>query len=187
MANPEVPRLSEDFRDFLIEAKQHGYGMPDAQLVPEPENSGAKVIVYERAPYLYVDNFVGGSPYLGYEHVSALVDGVYTPVWGMSYFERFRGDITPQQLGGTLGKVLASPDTSFPIRGPFEWEEDDMHYRLQPFSGSEKLEAFEAKETISRINPLGNKQTLYVAEFAGKLVNRSVALEATNPTWLAND
>ena len=74
----QLPKLSQEFHDFLAEAKQHGYGSPDAQQVVT--DSGARQISYQRDPYLYLDNFVGGNPYSGYEHVSVKTGYTFIPV-----------------------------------------------------------------------------------------------------------
>jgi len=177
----EAPRrLSEDFRDFLVEAKQHGYG--NDITVPEETSSGSWRLTYSSGPWQYVDSWEGGSPMGGHEHVSYEVEGSYVPVWQMSYRETSENHdaISGEDLRSTLGKVLSQPDPDLPIRGPKFWQEAEIRYRLQPVHRNCAIEDFDAEEFIFN----GKGPAVYVARFMGGLVNRNVLLEASNPPWL---
>lgn len=162
-----APILSQDFRKFLVEAKQHGYGTPDAN--ESTTGSGAKVITYARDQYMYVDNFVGGNPYGGYEHVSVLEAGEYLPIWDMGYRQTYKADsFSDNKLVETLGKVLAQPKPELPLRGPIHWEEGDLRYVVQAANRDSALEDFDIEEFIYT----GHRK-VYVARFMGGLINKS--------------
>lgn len=176
-----LPTLSQDFRDFLVEAKtEHGYGQPGANV--EPGENGGKRLVYENSVFSYVDEFVGGAPYLGHESVAVLQpDQRLHAVWGMSYFETHRDAELPEsELGGVFAEVLSRPDETMPIRGPRKWEGDGLRYEFHLVDRTSTLEWFSAKEVV-----YGKGRKLYVARFVGGLANRDPELEATNPVWLA--
>ena len=141
-----MSKLSQEFIDFLVEAKKHGYGTPDAQ--QRATDSGAREIAYSRDPFLYIDNFVGGNPYGGYEHVAIKTGYVFVPVWTMSYYETYKEPKTSDnELTQVLGQVLTQPaETGLPIRGPQHWEQDQYEYVL---SSEGTLEKFEAEEWIA--------------------------------------
>jgi hypothetical protein len=176
-----IPKLNQDFRDFLIEAKQHGYGSSDAK--QSTAKSGAKQIEYERGLFLYVDNYAGGNPYAGFEHVAANVDGVYLPIWGMSYYETHKHpDATDQELTDVLGQVLVQPDPRLPIRGPRRWENSGVTYTM---TSDDNLEKFEAEEWIAREIDERIKRVIYTAKFMGGLVNLDFVKKG-KAFWLDN-
>lgn len=181
-----TPVLSGEFRDFLIEAKQNGYGSERAE--KHKTESGAYEIVYERDGYRYTDNYIGGDPFIGYEHVSARHphdEELWVPVWGMNYSGGIIDSrITPEELGDLLGKALARPDKNLPIRGPRGWSKlgAGMIYEMRHQVGA-RLEEFSATELIYELlSPLA-----YVAHFSGRLAARNVQLESLSPPWLAKD
>ncbi len=175
----QLPKLSKEFIDFRVEAAGHGYGTPDA--IYQRVENGGKQIVYENTPFRYDDNFIGGSPYMGYETVSCLVDDGYRPIWGMTYLELFKGDIGAGELQDVLGDVLTQRDEYLPVRGPKEWQSGDTtyFYREVDENRPSSMEQFNIEELIQH----GGK-TVYIARFAGGLANRDLELEATNPIWL---
>jgi hypothetical protein len=158
---------AQELTDFLIEAKRHGYGTADTNRAELA--SGAHQISYEVEDWLYTDNFVGGNPFTGYEHVAKrLPDGPqkWLPVWGMSYYGSILDDrLTGKELNRLLGKVLENPEPTFPIRGP------RMHF-LSGFGRYElradgTLANFTAKEWIGR----STRHKLYRAQFIGGVIN----------------
>lgn len=178
-----LPQLSSEFREFLVEAKQNGYG---SELATKTNlKSGASEIVYEADDWRYTDNYVGGDPYVGYEHVSYKADGVWRPVWGMAYRGRIRDlELDGNTLGELLGTFLAQPDADMPIRGPLK-AEDNAHgfrYRLT-YAAMSKLENFEANEWIYKTHEKG-ENLVYTASLLGGLANRVITLEAQSPPWL---
>lgn len=48
----QLPVLSQAAQAFIVEAKQHGYGTPGADV--RPTESGAKEIHYRKDPFWYV-------------------------------------------------------------------------------------------------------------------------------------
>ncbi len=178
----KLPVLSEEFRDFLIEAKSHGYGSDSAERITR--SSGAVEISYQDGDWLYTDSFVGGTPFTGYEHVSARdprYEETWLPIWGMNYL----GGITNSRLSAAvlselLGQVLTKPNVHFPIRGPIghffqnEWGRYELRQK-----GS--LEEFSATETIGR----STQNVFYRARLLGGLINRNRGLEASGQIWLA--
>lgn len=165
-----------EFRDFLIEAKQHGYGTPDANVVTA--RGGAKELWYGDAdPFLYVDHFVGGNPYGGHEIVSYSLDGTQSPlsakpIWNMSYYETEFDPkyITGDQIRAILGKILPKPDIGLPVRGSssttFDFSGTGLvQYEFKPEKGS-SLSRFRAEETVRL-----NGQRVYAARFIGGLIS----------------
>src|SRR5678809_12871 len=77
--------LSDEFREFIVDAKKHGYGSKNVRKLATP--SGGTEIVYQKGDWLYTDTFIGGDPYGGFEHVSYKRQNgknFWLPVWGMS-------------------------------------------------------------------------------------------------------
>lgn len=177
-----LPKLSQDFRDFLIEAKsEHGYGQPKSKV--QTNDSGGKRIRYKNVEFSYVDEFVGGSPFSGYETVSVRLSDRLHPVWSMAYFETFRSpEFSVEELSEVIGTVLTEPDPDLPIRGPKHWEVDDYRYKYQRVDRTGTLERFDVEEFIHK-----NGKRMYVARFIGGLVNRDVEVEASKPIWLADE
>ncbi len=179
----ELPSLSDEFRGFLIEAKAHGYGSSSAERVTLA--SGAVEITYEDDNWLYTDSYVGGSPFAGYEHVSARHPAEarkWLPVWGMSYYGAIlHKRLTGEKLGELLGQVLSTPDSNLPVRGPTKhfFGEGWGRYELR---GAGSLERFEATETIGK----GTNGVLYRAHFIGGIIDHDSQLEQLKPTWLTS-
>ncbi len=174
------PQLSEEFREFLIEAKtEHGFGAPDVKVTPT--ESGGSRITYQNSHFLYVNTFEGGSPFVGHESVSIVEEGGLMPVWGMSYLATLRdkGHITDEEVEALLGTALRQPDPALPVRGPKSLESDDFHYALRPVDKNSSLESFDVEEIVR-----GRERTLYVARFMGGLVNRTALEVVENKFWL---
>lgn len=172
-----TPKLNREFVDFLVEAKQHGYGSPDARRITT--ETGASEISYSREPYLYLDNFVGGNPYGGYEHVAVKIGYTYVPVWAMSYHETFKAaGITDKRLTEVLGQVLSKPDSELPVRGPQSWRGGAYKYKLN-FGEDASLEKFEAEEVIT-----SRSKIIYTAKFIGGVVNLEAVAGIVKPSWL---
>ncbi len=162
MASPDIVG-SPEFTEFLIEAKQHGYGAEGNERTTT--ESGAYVGSYAAGPFRYVDNYVGGNPYAGFEHVSYDAGDGHKPVWAMSYYET-QLDMSGSELFAIMKKVLIQPDPDLPLRGPKEWQDGDVRYWTQPVSRGAELEKFDVEEFIA----IGNRR-LYTARFMGGLVN----------------
>jgi hypothetical protein len=179
----KAPVLSQEFRDFLIEAKTHGYGTESVDKLTL--YSGSTEIAYEDGDWLYMDSYAGGDPFTGYEHVSVRHpqdSGTWVPVWGMNYFGQIKNNrISGQRLAQLLGEVLVKPEPAMPIRGPqmHFFKNGGGRYELRNTRGT--LESFTAFEVIGR----NMQDQLYRAEFMGGLINRNPELEALNPRWLA--
>lgn len=176
-----LPELSIEFRHFLIESKRHGYATGGAEKVTE---SGAKEIVYERGDWRYTNNYVGGDTFMGYEHVSVRHPEDPTkwlPIWSMNYEGGiFDGRMSEVELASWLGKVLCRPDDNLPIRGPFNFRNSEGVYSLMPYKGADRLELFQAEESIRT----HDGRMLYAASFVGQLVNRKLELENQAQIWL---
>lgn len=163
MSNSEV-LLSDEFRDFLIDAKQNGYGSDGVKKYSTP--SGGHEILYQNGDWLYTDVFVGGDPFSGFEHVSYKRENgkeYWLPVWGMSYRGRVLDPEFSSRITPYLGKVLAEPEYEMPLRGPFSTKLGDNEYEFE-YDGT--LEEFTASERFF----LGDNN-LYIAQFAGGLAN----------------
>lgn len=175
-----LPKLSPDFRDFLIEAKQHGYGS-DIKTMP-PTLEGEHGALYESGPYRYIDRWVGGNLYGGFEHVSAEIDGAHVPIWSMQYIETYLHGMDEYELRQIIGKVLAQPDPNLPLRGPKSWQEADTKYFYRPVSRDSNLESFDVEEFIHQ-----GTRRVYVARFMGGLVNRDNLETVPDKFWLESE
>ncbi len=181
----ELSKLSPSFRDFLIEAKQHGYGSPDAQQTRT--ETGSQRIVYQKGPYIYLDSFVGGEPFGGYEHVSVKLGYTYTPIWAMAYYETHKDpELADEELGKVLSTVLAQPDPSLPIRGPNHWKQGKYEYALYTEDYG-ALEKFTAEEWIAKQVSARQKKVIYTARFIGGLVNLDASSQVIKPNWLEGE
>lgn len=177
--SPEQIVETESFRDFLVKAKQNGYGSEAPRM--STTASGMHVIDFVDGNFSYQDNFVGGNPFAGFEHVSyhdeerlwtpAKMD-YFVPIWGMSYYETdFEEGInlTAAHLREILGRVLQNPDKELPVRGPLGLDIDlrgsgRVKYTFEPERGS-KLGNFSAEETIRL-----DGRRVYVAKFIGGVI-----------------
>ena len=167
MSQPNHP-FSAEFVEFLVEAKQHGYGSPDADVSETP--GGGRQIVYQSGDWRYTDNFIGGLPFVGSETVSVRTnlngnaEKDYTPVWGMSYVGKaLDNGIKDDELGDILGKILADPDPELPVRGPKVWQEDRLRYGYAADGG---LDGFTLKEHLMK-----EGRIVYIATFIGSIAN----------------
>ncbi len=183
----ETPKLSEDFSDFLIKAKQHGYGSGDVQKV-EMDN-GSTTIVYYGDGIRYMDSYAGGIPYSGYEHVSARVeDGTrrYVPIWAMSYRGKtLNSDIEDESLGSLLGEFLVTPEAALPIRGPFNALDatKKYRYRLTHAATTTSLNEFDAGEAVYLHE---DNRMIYTARFIGGVVNNNLGIHKLAPRWFVD-
>ena len=172
----QTPQLSDEFRDFLIEAKQNGYGTKNARKMSIP--SGGTEIVYQDGDWLYTDNYVGGDPFVGYEHVSYKRKNgkeFWLPIWGMSYRGQVLNPDFSSSVFSALNHVLAKPEYEMPIRGPFSDTWKDKGYRLQ-YDGT--LEKFMATERFH------NGEDVYLAHFLGGLANRQAWEDIEDKPWI---
>ena len=177
MAAPS-PQLSPEFTEFLLEARQHGYGTEEAAAQPLLA-SGAHQVTYEQDPYSYTDLWVGGNPYAGFEHVSAKIDGQYTPIWAMTYLETKLDGMQGDELTAVLARVLRQPDPALPLRVPKHWEQDGVRYGWEVVDKTSSLAGFDIKEYVAQ----GGRR-VYVARIMGGLVNRDNVETVQDKFWL---
>jgi hypothetical protein len=156
----------EGLSDFLIEAKQRGYGSVDAN--PQIVLGGAKEIVFANSSLVYKDTWVGGSPYAGFEFVSRLSqDPTCTdcdPIWAMSYRGGALNHGDLKKVNTWLGWALPNPDVDLPIRGPLEGIVNE--YGKYQLESEGDLASFEAEERI-----YDDGRLIYVARFLGGVAN----------------
>lgn len=175
--SPEQIVEHENFRDFLVRAKQNAYPNPSAEARVVATTGGGREISFTEAPFTYVDQYVGGDPFGGHEFVALraqkVTGDVDVPIWNMSYYEtEFEEGInlTAAHLREILGRVLQNPDEELPVRGPLGLNLDlpgsgRVKYTFEPERGS-KLGKFSAEETIKL-----NGRRVYVARFIGGIIN----------------
>ncbi len=174
-----LPKLTDEFRDFLIEAKQHGYGSDRPRKLSTP--NGGTEIVYCREPWLYTDMYEGGDPYGGHESVAYKRQNgseSWLPIWEMSYRGKVIDPIFLQRISLALPYVLSKPEYEMPIRGPFKDEWKGYNYELR-FEGA--IEEFTATERFHEM------RDLYVAHFLGGFVNRQAWGKFADRPWIKSN
>lgn len=116
---PILPPAPSALQDFLLRAKRTtyaGFG-PEA----EPSREGAHDYVYEEAPFLYRDSYVGGHEFYGTE----IVWQNSHPIWAMNYCGRTHSN---HFSGDFLKEALRNNTHDMPYRGPATYQRGDYLY-----------------------------------------------------------
>ena len=129
----------DELVDFIVEAKRATYAS-DAGYV-EPCRRGAKDLAYARAPFSYLDSYVGERDFSGQE----VVWFGNAPVWSMCYHGTMLADPPVAGFIETLRAALKLVQPSRPYRGPKSYRHDGFRYRSD-VHGS--FDFFHGEETI---------------------------------------
>jgi len=177
---PELKTLA----NFLVQAKKNswaGKGMNE-----ELEYGIRKVAQYGRSycePFelRYIDQYVGGEPFQGFEVVSELSPedkGFWKPIWAMSYSGEYTGTKKEyEEVINFLREALKAVPINAPFRGPQEYfkKNADNHITYAYFNFWDgNIKKFErGEERIYKVlNRESSKKLIYTAQYFGGLVNK---------------
>lgn len=150
--------VTPEFVSFLRAAKLATYAAQGDEASVPALLPDSKQLEYAQGPYLYRDIYVGMLRFVGQETVYSGARAV----WSMAY----AGGLAPgvakaeaAEVFRALRAALCETPTDTPLRGPREFEAENLRY-VAAFSGD--LQRFSGEESISR---QGLK--VYGLQFAG--------------------
>ncbi len=158
--------MNEEFREFLIKAKQATYANGNAKKV-NSSRSGSNDYHYEEdingKKYIYHDTYFGGTCFMGEEVVYIDSD---VPIWGMNYYGITK-DITlsEEAMDKALRPALiqVGNDDILPLRGPKTFQNGEYLYK---FLVNGILDNFQATEKIYK----NNRLVYELHAFGGKII-----------------
>ncbi len=138
--------MSEEVRDFLMEAKKQTYANEMVKKL-EPSRNGSNDYEYSRDGMTYHDTYFGGTHFIG-EEVVYVNDNI--PIWGMNYYgvtldENLSEEAMDKVLRPALMQV--GSDDILPVRGPRKFVNEEYTYT---FHVKGDMDYFEGEETIHK-------------------------------------
>lgn len=136
--------LAEEFLPFLLAAKRATYASAAGRPATPALLPDARQFEFADGEFLYRDSYVGVARFAGQE----IVYRGDQAVWSMGYAGGLAPGVAPAAAGriyDALRAALAVPPPERPLRGPAEFQADDLHYRCavvgdwREFHGAEAI------------------------------------------------
>lgn len=148
----------EGLREYLTVLATEGYAKD-----PGTKNEDGSTTIHHKSDdgvWQTSDTYWGGEPYSGCETVSKNDD----PCWTLVYYGQVKPTLKDvETVYGCLKDALSNTDQTFPVRGPENFQKDDLNYKNH-WHGD--LSKFGGKERILR-----DGEEIYAAEYMGGYVN----------------
>ncbi len=150
--------------DFLFSALSESWAKEDVvETNPFPK---LKLIKSESGDWRYVDQYVGGEPFQGFE----VVWFKDVPIWSMTYRGRYKGREDYKLFLKFLKTALMQMPKDAPYRGPSIFESAEFAGWKYENKWNGKIKEFNGKEKISV-----NNKIVYQARYQGGIVNNDFA------------
>ncbi len=145
---------------FLFEAVQNSWANSNVtEANPFPK---LKLIKHESGDWRYVDQYVGGEPFQGFE----VVWYKDVPVWAMTYRGYYKGKQDYKLFSQFLKAALRVMPKDAPYRGPKEFESAEFSGWKYENKWKGKIKEFKGEEKIHF-----NSKIIYKTKYQGGTVN----------------
>ncbi len=159
--------------NFLVAAKKSSW----AKGASEELEYGIRKVAphvshFETFDLCYIDQYVGGEPFQGFEVISELYPeyrGFWKPIWAMSYGGEYKSTKKEyKEVVNFLREALKAVPIDAPFRGPKQYKSKDYYY-VYANCWSGDIKHFEGTEFIygKPKHPIK-----YLAKYSGGLVNK---------------
>ena len=153
-----------EIASFILKALSESWANPNFKVEnPFPK---LKLIKFAVGDWLYVDQFVGGEPFQGFE----IVFNKGRPVWSMTYRGAYSGKEDYELFENFLRAALRAMPKDAPYRGPNIFESAEFVGWKYANTWKGKIKEFKGKEKI-----FFNNKNVYEAEYQGGVVNNDFA------------
>ncbi len=151
--------VSDQLKEFLVEAKKNTYASDSPNIVAKPYLESSKQFQFSNGKYLYQDIYFGTEKFSGME----IVYDENVPIWTMVYSGGVDYPMDLKEVYSFLKRALRNISFDFPARGPRIFREGHLTYENN-YEGS--IERFHGEEYI-----LLNETEVYRLSYYGGIVN----------------
>lgn len=146
--------------EFLYKTIKDSWANPN--IIEERPFPGLKLIKSKKDELWYIDQYVGGEPFQGFE----VIWHKELPVWSMCYRGLYSGKEPYEKFIAFLKAALRDGPEKMPVRGPKEFKSEEFPYWKYKNEWKGKIEEFEGRELI-----FFKGKEVYWTEYQGGRVN----------------